>query len=76
MNNKRRFLSIVLSIVLTISLASGVPVSAASKAKINRKKVTITVGKTVNLKIKNNKKKVQWKSSNKKVATVSKKGKV
>lgn len=33
-------------------------------------------GKTVTLKLKNNKKKIKWSSSNKKVATVTKKGKV
>lgn len=34
------------------------------------------IGKTVTLKVKNNKKKVKWISSNKKIATVSKRGKV
>lgn len=49
-------------------------VSAAKKPKLNKKKATITVGKTVKLKVKNKKKSVKWSTSNKKVATVSKSG--
>lgn len=45
-----------------------------AKPAINKKKVTLTVGKKTTLKIKNCKKKVRWKSSRKKVATVSSKG--
>ena len=53
-----------------------VPGSAGAKAKIrlNKKKVTIKVGGKVTLKLKNTKKKVIWKSSKKKVASVSAKG--
>ena len=53
-----------------------VPGSAGAKAKIrlNKKKVTIKVGGKVTLKLKNAKKKVIWKSSKKKVASVSAKG--
>lgn len=52
------------------------PASAAKKVKLNKVKVTLRVGKTVTLKLKNNKKKVKWSSSNKKIATVTQKGKV
>ena len=38
--------------------------------------MTLTVGKSYKLKLKNNKKKIKWFSSKKKVATVSKTGKV
>ena len=53
-----------------------VPGSAGAKAKIrlNKKKVTIKVGGKVTLKLKNAKKKVIWKSSKKKVTSVSAKG--
>ena len=53
-----------------------IPGSAGAKAKIrlNKKKVTIKVGGKVTLKLKNAKKKVIWKSSKKKVASVSAKG--
>lgn len=47
------------------------------KIKLNKKKATIKVGKAIKLKLKNAKaKKVKWRSTNKKVATVSKKGTV
>ena len=58
---------------------TGMPVSvtAAKKPKLNRKKATVRVGKTLKLRVKNaGKKKVKWSSSKKKIATVNKKGKV
>ncbi len=51
-------------------------IHAASKVKISKTKATMTVGKTMQLKIKGTKKKVTWSSNKKSVATVSKKGKV
>ncbi len=48
----------------------------AAKIKLNKTKVYLLKGKTFKLKITGTKKKVTWKSSKKKVATVSKKGKV
>lgn len=50
--------------------------NAAGKVKISKTKATIVVGSTLQLKVQNNKKKIKWATSNKKVATVSKKGKV
>lgn len=50
-------------------------VEAAAKPRLNKKKVTLTPGKTCKLKVKGGKAK-KWKSSKKKVATVSKTGKV
>lgn len=47
-----------------------------AKAKISRKKITMTVGQKVTLKVKGTKKKPKWTSSNKKIVTVTKKGKV
>ncbi len=46
------------------------------KPKLNKTKLTLAVGKTAKLKVKNTKKKVKWSSSKKKIASVSKKGKV
>lgn len=63
--------------VLTFSLAASlVPGNEAAAApyRISKKKVTLTAGKTCTLKIKGRSGKVTWKSSNKKVATVNKKG--
>ena len=50
--------------------------STATKVKINKTKVTITEGKTVQLKVTGTKKKVKWSTSKKSVATVTTKGKV
>lgn len=77
MEKKIKKLLIVLSVMaMSFIVLPNTGVSAASKTKLNKKSATIYVGKTVTLKVKNNKKKVKWISSNKKIATVSKKGKV
>ena len=78
----RRSRRTVLFLLLIMSmLCISMTASAASKAKkvtLNKKKVTLTVGKTVKLKAKvkpaSANQKVTWKSSNKKVAAVSSKG--
>lgn len=76
MNKTKKILAMIFVVVLSISMISTTNVSAAKKVKLNKTKATIYVGKTVTLKLKNNKKKVKWTTSNKKIATVNKKGKV
>ena len=76
MKQTKKILAIVLAFVLSMSMIPTTNVSAAKKVKLNKTKATIYVGKTVTLKLKNNKKKIKWSSSNKKVAIVTKKGKV
>ena len=76
MNKTKKILAIIFVVVLSISMIPVTNVRAAKKVKLNKTKATIYVGKTVTLKLKNNKKKVKWTTSNKKIATVSKKGKV
>ncbi|MCR5792060.1 MAG: Ig-like domain-containing protein [Lachnospiraceae bacterium] len=67
--------SIVIALLLVCILVfTGIPVSAASKAKLNKSSATIYVGKSITLKVLNNKQKVKWTTSKKAVATVSKKG--
>ncbi len=76
MKAMKKMLCFVMMVALTISML--IPTSAEGKKKapkINKKKLTLTVGKSYKLKVKNNKKKVKWSTSKKKVATV-KKGKV
>lgn len=51
-------------------------VEAATKVKISKTKVTLKKGQKTTLKISGTTKKVTWSSSNKKVATVSTKGKI
>ena len=63
-----------ISLLITGTMVPG-GASAKGKIKLNKKKVTIKVGQKVKLKLKNTKKKkVTWKSSKKKVASVTKKG--
>lgn len=68
------FLFMILTLVFGI-LGNGSQAQAA-KVRLNMTKKTLTVGKTVTLKVKGTKKKVKWSSSKKKVASVSSKGKV
>jgi expansin (peptidoglycan-binding protein) len=63
-------------VLFMLAFILAVPSTAQAKAVLNKKNVTLTVGKSVTLKMKGTKKKVKWSTSNKKVATVSKKGKV
>ena len=69
----RRFLYGVLVILLCVVGLSGQP--AQAKTRLNKTKLTISVGQKVTLKVKGSRKKAKWSSSNKKVATVSRKGK-
>lgn len=80
----KRIMIVVVSLVLTASLATGFDVnvmaaSTPSSITLNRKNATMKVGGKVTLKVKsvkpkNASKKVTWKSSDKKVATVNSKG--
>lgn len=54
----------------------GVVEASSKKATLNRKKLTLKVGKTFKLKVKNGGKVKKWKSSKKKVVTVTKTGKL
>ena len=74
----KRSIALILCFALTLSLlvSPGRSEAKTVKPKLNKKKVTLYVGKSVRLKVKGTKKKAKWKSSNKKVAAVSSKGKV
>lgn len=61
---------------LTFSSTTQMNNVQAAKVKISKKKATVYVGYTVQLRIKGTKKKVKWSSSNKKVASVDKTGEV
>lgn len=80
---KKMLVAIFLSLVMAIGIPMVVPVfvqtmpvEAAAKIKLNKKKATIYVGKSVQLKIKGTKSKVKWTSNKKSVAKVDSKGKV
>ena len=72
MKRKLLYSLTILAFVLVIIF----PVQANAKARISKKSVTLTVGQKAKLKINGTKKKVGWKSKNKSVAAVNKKGKV
>ena len=75
MGKFKKLCAIVMVLIMAFSVTSQ-SVFAAKKVKLNKTKATVYVGKSVQLKVNNNKKKVKWSTSNKKVAIVSKKGKV
>ena len=74
MKKVKRHLCLMLVFMLMVTMLP-MNVDAASKVKINKTKTTIYVGQTITLKA-SGAKNVKWSSSNKKVATVSSKGKV
>ncbi len=77
MRERKKVLAVLLVFALTIVMTgTGEAQAAKKKPKLNKKKLTLYVGKKAALKVKNTKKKVKWSSSKKSVATVSKKGKV
>ena len=67
----RLLFGIVLCLTLSLGFSS---MQAEAAPKLNKKKVTLTVGKTAKLKVKGTKKKVKWSSSKKSVCTVNKSG--
>lgn len=75
MTKVKNLLVTMLTFLMVISL---IPVQsdAAQKAKLNRKSLTLTVGKSSQLKIKNTTKKVKWSSSNGSIASVTQQGRV
>ncbi|PWM05594.1 MAG: hypothetical protein DBY01_00685 [Eubacterium ventriosum] len=80
MNKMKRILTIVLTLALIVTMMpmNLTNVNARTTTRLSSKKIVLQVGKTKKLKVKNKPAgvKVTWKSSKKKVATVSKKGKV
>jgi len=71
----KRFSVVMLALVIILSVTVRMEsVNAATKIKLNKKKVVLTVGDKTTLKVKGTKKKVKWSSSKKKVASVSSKG--
>ena len=75
-NVKKTMQTAAIALLILGVTFGGVTESHAATMKLNKKKVTLKVGKSVTLKVKGTKKKVTWKSSNTKVVTVSKKGKI
>lgn len=70
----------VLAFVMMLSILPATQVNAATKPKLSKTKITMTVGQSKKLKVKGISKKrakrIKWKSSKKKVVTVTKTGKL
>lgn len=71
----RKGLAVTMSLALVVSTFSFQPAQAAGKLKLNKTKTTVKVGSKVKITVNNAKKKtkVKWKTSNKKVAVITKK---
>ena len=69
-------LAVVLSFVMMLTIISPSNVQAAKKITLSKTKVTLYVGKSTSLKLKNATKKITWSSSDEDVAMVTSKGKV
>ena len=67
---KKRWLLLIAMLIAVMMF----PLTANAAVKLNKTKVTLTVGKTVQLKVKGTKNKVNWSSTNKNVAARQQKG--
>lgn len=81
MKNSKRIVAGIMTLLLMLGLIfseTNVALAASKKMKVSSKKVTLQVGKTKTVKVKNAPKqaKITWKSKNPKVAQVTKKGKI
>lgn len=75
--SKRNQISAIIITVLMLFASIGVVMDVhAASISLNKKSVTLTAGESTTLKVKGTKKNVTWKSSDKKVVTVTKKGKI
>ena len=73
----KKSLGLVLATALTLGSLAGTGTQAqAAGVKLNKTKLTLTVGKSATLSVKGTKAKVTWKTSDAKVASVTSKGKV
>ncbi len=59
-----------------VNINGATVITIVNQVKLNKTKVTLCKGETLQLKVQNSKKNISWKTSNKKVATVSQSGKV
>lgn len=73
---KRKLIAFILAMALILPQLCPYSAEAAKKVSLNRKKLTLYIGKSFQLKVRGTKKKVQWKTSSKKIVTVSQKGKI
>ena len=73
--NKKKILVVLTAMIISL-FSVFVTVDAATKVKLTKKSVAMYEGDSIFLKVKGTKSKIKWSSKNKKVAVVTKKGKV
>lgn len=75
---KNKYQRIAVSILLVAALIVSMPgtVKAKGKVKLNKTSMSVTIGNTVDLRVKNTTKKVTWSSNKKTVASVNSYGEV
>ena len=77
MKHKYKAAAIAMSLMLAVtSVVAANPATGEAGVRLNKKKATLYVGKSVKLKVLGTKKKAKWSSSNESVAVVSGSGKV
>ena len=75
MKTTKKLLALIFAVVLSFSMIPTTNTNAANKVKLSKTKATIYVGKTVTLKLKNNKKKLNGLLPTKKLQLSVRKGK-
>ena len=76
MKKVKKTLAVALTFAMTVVMVPQSALAAKKQVKLTKKSVSVAVGKTVKVKLKNNKKKVKWTVvSGKKNVALSKKGK-
>ena len=76
MRLKKGLIAIVLTLAMIITMLPNQSVMAAKKPKLNKTKLTLTVGKSTTLKVYNTKKEVKWSVDKKSIVKITSKGKV
>lgn len=71
-----RTITILTIMIMVLTLAAPVTIQAKAKPKLNKTAITLSVKNSYQLKVNGTKAKATWKTSNAKVAVVSKNGKV
>lgn len=76
MQTTKKCMTVIMILAMVFTLAMPMQAEAKAKSKPNKTKISLNVNKSYQLKLRGTSKKVTWKTSNRKVAAVSKKGKV
>lgn len=70
----KKLLALISAVILMTTLLVPAFEASAASVKLNKTKIVLVVGQTYNLKVSGTKKTPQWRSSNKKIVSVTKKG--